>query len=83
VLGNAAVTVQQAIEALCRARNLRILFQVPLSLGLANVLIILFRIQVAQWDRFCLTYRHFTYQHPVSPRMFELHPHAETITELL
>ena len=83
VLGNPALTVQEAIEQLCSARQLPIVFQVPLSFWLANVIIWLFRIRVAAWDRFCLTYRHFTYQNPVNPRQFEQQPYAETIAELL
>lgn len=83
VLGNPSLTVQSAIEQLCAARKLPILFQVPLSLWLADVIIWLFHIRVAAWDRFCLTYRHFTYQNPVNPRQFEKAAYAETIVELL
>lgn len=83
VLGNPAITVQEAIEQLCQAQHLRIFWQIPLSFWLANLIIWLFRIRVAPWDRFCLTYRHFTYQNPVNPRQFQRSPYVETIADLL
>ena len=83
VLGNPALTVQEAIQQFCAVQKLSIPFQIPLSFWLANVIIWLFQIRVAAWDRFCLTYRHFTYQNPVNPRHFQQKPYAETIADLL
>ncbi|NES86902.1 MAG: NAD(P)-dependent oxidoreductase, partial [Moorea sp. SIO2B7] len=67
VLGNSSLTVNQAIEEICTYLNKKIYFQIPLSIWLANFFIKIFRIQMAPWDRFCLKYRHFTYQNPVNP----------------
>ena len=78
ILGNPAVTFQTAIEQCCAVKKLPLFpIGIPLSLWLADVLIWLFYIRVAPWDRFCLTYRHFTYQNPVNPRKFEKQPYAE------
>ncbi|MBF2000661.1 MAG: NAD(P)-dependent oxidoreductase [Synechococcales cyanobacterium M58_A2018_015] len=83
VLGNPVTQVDRAVEEVCAYLNKRIYFRIPLSLRLANLLIQLFRIQVAAWDRFCLDYRHFTYQHPVTPATFGLPVYCASITDLL
>ncbi|MEB3338810.1 MAG: NAD(P)-dependent oxidoreductase [Leptolyngbyaceae bacterium] len=83
VLGNKPVTVDQAIADVSTYFNQRTYFRIPLSLGLANFLIVLFRIQMAAWDRFCLTYRDFTYQNPVSPATFGLPTYCATFTDIL
>ncbi len=83
VLGNPAITVNQAVEQVCAYLNKRIFFRIPLSVPLANLLIKLFRIQVADWDRFCINYRHFTYQYPVSPASFDLPAYCPTVADLL
>ena len=83
VLGNPALTVNQAVEQICAHLGKRIFFRLPLSIGLANIIIRLFRIQMADWDRFCLTYRHFTYQAPVSPASFDLPALCPTVADLL
>jgi len=63
--------------------NKKIYFRVPLSLSLANLLIVLFRIQMAAWDRFCLRYRHFTYKNPVNPSSFGLPNYYATLSDVL
>ncbi|MBE9179774.1 NAD(P)-dependent oxidoreductase [Oculatella sp. LEGE 06141] len=82
ILGNSAITVNQAVAEVCAYFNKRIYFRVPLSLQLANLFIALFRIQMAAWDRFCLTYRHFTYQNPVNPASFGLPCYSPTVADL-
>ena len=83
VLGNPAMTADQAIEETCQYLNQHICIRLPLSLGLANVLISVFHIRMADWDRFCLRYRHFTYQDPVNPATLGLEPYCPTLTDLL
>ncbi len=83
VLGNPALTVNQAVEQVCAYLGKRIFFRIPLSIPLANLIIKLFRIQMADWDRFCLSYRHFTYQTPVSPASFNLPALCPTVADLL
>ncbi|MEM9215392.1 MAG: NAD(P)-dependent oxidoreductase [Cyanobacteria bacterium P01_F01_bin.150] len=85
VLGSKVLYVNQAIKEICRYLHLRVpvLLQIPLFLQLANVIIVLFRIQMADWDRFCLNYRHFSYQNPVSPATFGKTPYCATVDELM
>ncbi|HEY9639807.1 MAG TPA: NAD(P)-dependent oxidoreductase [Coleofasciculaceae cyanobacterium] len=83
VLGNPPLTVNQTVEEICAYLKERIYFRVPLSLQLANIFIKLFRIQMAEWDRFCLSDPHFTYQHPISPSSFGLTNYCSTLSDLL
>lgn len=83
VLGNPALTVNQALEDICAYLQKRIYFRIPLSPQLADFFIVLFRVQMAAWDRFCLTYRHFTYRDPVNPATFGSVPYCATIADLL
>lgn len=83
VLGNPAVTANQCVEAMCSYLGKRIYFRIPLTLGLANLIIKLFRIQMADWDRFCLNYRHFTHANPISPAQLELPAHCPTVADIL
>lgn len=83
ILGNPAITVDQAVAEICAYLNKRIYFRIPLSLQLANLIIKIFRIQMADWDRFCLSYRHFTYQSPINPLSLGLPAYCPTIADLL
>jgi nucleoside-diphosphate-sugar epimerase len=83
VLGNQLTTVNQAVEEVCAYLGKKIYFRVPLSLWLANFFIVLFRIQMAAWDRFSLNYRHFSYQNPVNPETFGLPTYCPTFTDIL
>jgi nucleoside-diphosphate-sugar epimerase len=83
VLGNPRLTVNQAVEEVCAYLGKKIYFRLPLSPWLANLFIVLFRIQMASWDRFCLDYRHFTYQNSVNPETFGLPTYCPTLTDVL
>ncbi|MFB2836512.1 NAD-dependent epimerase/dehydratase family protein [Floridanema evergladense] len=83
VLGNQPTTVNQAVEEACEYLQKPIIFRVNLSPWLADILIWLFRIQMAAWDRFCLEYRHFTYTNPINPATFGLPVYCPTIKDLL
>lgn len=83
VLGQKQLTVNQAIEEICTYLNKKTYFRIPLYLSLANLFIILFRIQMANWDRFCLQYRHFTYENVINPDSFGLPNYCPTLTDVL
>ncbi|HEY9890200.1 MAG TPA: NAD(P)-dependent oxidoreductase [Candidatus Sericytochromatia bacterium] len=83
VLGNQRTTVNQAVEEVCAYLGKKIYFRFPLTLWLANFLIVVFRIQMAAWDRFSINYRHFTYQNPVNPGTFGLTTYCPTFTDIL
>ncbi len=83
VLGQAQLTVNQAIEEVCAYLGKKIFFRIPLSLSLANLIIVLFRIQMAAWDRFSMNYRHFTYQNFINPGSFGLPNYCATVSDVL
>ncbi|NET74307.1 MAG: NAD(P)-dependent oxidoreductase [Sphaerospermopsis sp. SIO1G2] len=83
VLGQTGLTVDQAIEQVCAFLGKKIYFRIPLSLGLANVIITLFRIQMAAWDRFCMNYRHFTYSNAINPNSFDLPNYCANMSDVL
>lgn len=83
VLGNDRLTVNQMVEQFCAYLGLKIYFRVPLFLWLANIFIVLFRIQMAEWDRFSIGYRHFTHQAVVNPATYGLKPYCPTLADVL
>lgn len=83
VLGNSAIAANQAVSEVCAYLNKQIYFRLPLSPQLADLFIALFRIQMAAWDRFCLSYRHFTYENVVNPASFGLQPYCPNVADLL
>jgi nucleoside-diphosphate-sugar epimerase len=83
VLGNERITVNQAVEQICSYLNKKIYFRFPLPLWLANLLTKILPIQMAPWDRFCLEYRHFTYQNIVNPATFGMIPYCPTLADVL
>ncbi|BAZ52204.1 hypothetical protein NIES4103_48630 [Nostoc sp. NIES-4103] len=83
VLGQKEITANQAVEQLCAYLNKKIYFRIPLSLGLANLIIAIFRIQMAAWDRFCMNYRHFTYKNVINPDSFGLPNYCVTMSDVL
>jgi nucleoside-diphosphate-sugar epimerase len=83
VLGNPPLTVNQAVEQICDYFGQRIWFRLPLSMWLADVLIKVFRVQMAPWDYFCLRYRHFVYAGAVSPASFGMEPYCLTLADLM
>lgn len=83
VLGNPAITVDEAVQAICTYLRKRIYFRIPLSVKLADVFIAAFRLKMAAWDRFCLNYRHFTYSNPVTPASFGLTNYCSTVADVL
>lgn len=83
VLGNEAITVNDAIVQICNYFNKKVYLGVPLYSWLTNLLIKLFRIQMDSWSYFSLNYRHFTYQDPVTPAKFGLTNYVSNIDDLL
>ncbi|MGD1943264.1 MAG: NAD-dependent epimerase/dehydratase family protein [Leptolyngbyaceae cyanobacterium] len=83
VIGNPALTLNRTVEEACHYLGLRIFFRIPLSLWLADRIIDGFNIRMAEWDRFCLNYRHFVYNDPVHPEKLGLQPYCPTIADLM
>lgn len=83
VLGNEAITANQAIAQACEYFSYRRGLRVSVSFWLVELLIKLFRIQVGSWDRFCMRYRHFVHQNPIHPGRFGLPTYGATLGDLL
>jgi len=84
VLGQERLTLNQTVEEFCAYLNQKIYFRIPLSLSLANLFIVLFQLQMEPWDKFCMNYRHFTYdQPPLNPASLGLPNYCATVTDLL
>jgi nucleoside-diphosphate-sugar epimerase len=83
VLGQEPLTLNQAVAEFCAYLEKKIYFRIPLSMSLANFLIVVFRLQMAAWDRFCMRYRHFTYENPINPATLELPNYCATIADVL
>jgi len=83
VLGQAKLTANQAVEQVCGYFGKKIYFRIPVSIALANLIIVLFRIRMAAWDRFCMNYRHFTYENAVNPSSFGLPNYCATMSDVL
>lgn len=83
VLGNPAMTANEAIATLCNFAHQRIYGQLDLTPWLVNWLIRLFNIQMGPWDYFCLKYRHFQYMNPVNPETFGYSSYAPTLDDVL
>ncbi|OUL19423.1 epimerase [Nostoc sp. RF31YmG] len=83
VLGQQQLTVNDAVEEVCAYLGKKIYFRIPLSITLANLIIAVFRIQMAAWDRFCMNYRQFTYENAINPASFGLPNYCATMTDVL
>lgn len=82
ILGNRATTADELIETLCEYLGQPARARLPLSPWLTDLLIARFRIQMAPWDRFCLQYRHFIHDHPVTPADFDLPVYCPTLPDV-
>lgn len=82
VIGNPPLTADEAVRQACDYTGQRIWFRIPLSFFLADVLIKVFRVEMAPWDYFCLQYRHFVYEHAVNPASFGMQPYCPTMADL-
>lgn len=83
VLGNPAITADQAIEEACAYLNKRLYFRIPLTQSLLNIIFGLFRIEIADWDRFAMKYRHFVHTNPVTPSTFGLPTYCSSFADVL
>ncbi len=83
VLGNPSMTANELVDVVCEVCDRKSFFKINLSPGLANLIIKLFNIQMAEWDRFCLNYRYFSYANAINPETFELLAYCPTLKDLL
>jgi nucleoside-diphosphate-sugar epimerase len=82
VTGHDRYTIQRVIEEICDYVKIPMYFQFPLTPWLIDFIIRAFNIEVAAWDRFSLTYRHFTHQNIVNPATYGLTPLAPKLADI-
>lgn len=82
VIGNPAKSADEIVQEISSYLGKKQYFKVPLSFGLADVVIKVFNIRMAEWDRFCMDYRHFTYQDPVTPSSFGLEDNYPSVRDV-
>jgi nucleoside-diphosphate-sugar epimerase len=83
VLGNPAITADQAIEEACAYLNKPIYFRIPLTQRLLDLIFAILRIKVEAWDRFAMKYRHFIHQNPITPSSFGMPTYCSTFADVL
>jgi nucleoside-diphosphate-sugar epimerase len=83
VMGNELVQVDQGIQEICSYLGKPVIFQMPISIGLINLIIKIFKIHMTPWDYFCLQNRHFKHDPIVNPRTFGLPSHAASLSDVL
>lgn len=83
VLGQEALTFDQAVEEICGALDKRIYFRIPIPASFLTGVAPLFQRHLAAgeaaWGAFCLRYRHFRHDHPVNPATFGLPSYCPTL----
>ncbi|AFY70330.1 Male sterility domain protein [Thalassoporum mexicanum PCC 7367] len=82
VLGMPRLTVNEAIAEVATFYNKKIGWQFNLNPTLINLIIKLFNVKMAAWDRYCLDQRHFTYQ-VVNPGTFGIMPKYGSLSDIL
>ena len=83
VIGNPAKTADEVVSEISAYLGKRQYFKIPLSFGLANAIIKIFNIRMADWDRFCMDYRHFTYENTVTPSSFGMKDNYPTLASVV
>ncbi len=82
VLGNPAITANELVEQVANYFDKKVYFRIPLWIWLANIIFKIFNVQMEEWDRFGLNYRHFIYKNVVNPSSFGLTPYCHNIKDV-
>ncbi|MGK7931593.1 MAG: NAD-dependent epimerase/dehydratase family protein [Microcystaceae cyanobacterium] len=82
VLGMRAMTANQTVESICNYLGKNIYFRIPLTLSIANFFIKVFNLKMEDWDRFCISYRHFIYEYHVNPSTFGLPSYCPEVVDI-
>ncbi len=82
VLGNPPLSLNQCVEQVCAYYKKPIYFRVPLPVGLFRSLAFLFRVQLSEWDEYCIRHRHFVYP-ALSPEELGMVSQFPTVASLL
>ncbi len=83
VMGQKAISVNEAVAILCRWRGIRRTPGIPLWPWLIETLIRVLPIEVNAWDRFSIRQRHFIHQPVTQPEHFGDKSHAANLESVL
>ena len=83
VMGQPAISVNQAVAILCRWRGVTRTPGIPLWSWLIEALIRVLPIEINAWDRFSIRQRHFIHNPISPPERFGGHSHAATLFDVL
>lgn len=83
VMGQPAITVDEAVRILCRWRGVSLTPGIPLWPWLIETLIRILPIEVNAWDRFSIKQRHFIHEPVSTPERFGDVSHAPTLETVL
>ena len=83
VMGQAKITVDEAVATLCRWRGVGRTPGIPLWPWLIEALIRVLPIEVNAWDRFSIRQRHFIHEPVTAPERFGGTSHAPTLETVL
>ncbi len=83
VLGQPAISIDDAISSLLRWKGMKRTPSLPLSPWLVKLLIQIIPINLTKWDRFMIKQRHFTHQPVTNPENFGGRSFAKTLNEVL
>lgn len=82
VMGNAAITANEALAVLCKTFQVRRYFTVPIRPWVIRFLATVFRIKIGPWDQYCLDHPQMVFD-TVSPDTFGLKTAFPTLEILL
>lgn len=83
VLGQAPISIDDAISSLLRWKGMKRKPSLPLSPCLVKFLIQILPIKLTKWDRFMIKQRHFTHQPVTNPENFGGRSFAKTLNDVL
>ncbi len=83
VMGQKAISVNEAVASLCRWRGIRRTPGIPLWPWLIETLIKVLPIEVNAWDRFSIRQRHFIHEPVTQPERFGVKSHAADLESVL
>ncbi|KZR85996.1 3 beta-hydroxysteroid dehydrogenase/Delta 5--_4-isomerase [Synechococcus sp. MIT S9509] len=83
VMGQQAISVNEAVASLCRWRGIRRTPGIPLWPWLIETLIRVLPIEVNAWDRFSIRQRHFIHEPATQPERFGEKSHAADLEAVL
>ncbi|BEV35669.1 NAD(P)-dependent oxidoreductase [Synechococcus sp. M16CYN] len=83
VMGQRAISMNDAVATLCYWRGVKLMPGVPLWPWLIRVLTQILPIAINDWDRFSIRQRHFIYDPASAPERFGKMSHAPTLETVL